>query len=656
MSTLQRATAVRTTTHPLDPLGADEIAVASAAFRAHAAYHREVAFVWVSLSEPGRDELATSRRDGGAPPRRARIVAYDRVARTIIEAVADVSTSEIVSWRAIGLAWPPTGLHEYELAVAAVKQDTRWRAALARRGVGDTADVLVQAWPPGYPHPEFAGRRIANAIAWIGAGGDDNQFARPIEDLVAFVDLDSREVLEVREPSIVAIPVQPGNYAPELATAPGNWPTFSGPRSGLRSIEIAQPEGVSFELEGRRIRWQGFELVVGFTPREGIVLHEIGFRAGGRLRSIVRRASLSEMWVPYGDPALAHRIKNVFDEGECGLGRLANPLQLGCDCLGEIRYLDGVVNDEAGAPLVIPNAICIHEEDTGVAWKHTHDNGSVEVRRGRRLAISSFSTIGNYDYGFFWYLHVDGTIAFEVKLTGVISTGAIAPGDVPVHGTLVAPGVYGPNHQHWFNVRLDTAIDGDANSVYELDARIDPVGPTNAHGNAWTAERTLLERESTAQRATDPAAGRTWLIANDESRNAHGQPVAFQLVPGPAPRPALQPDAPALQRALFATRSLWVTAYDEDELHAAGEYPYGSSGGDGLPAYASGDEPLAQRDIVVWHSFAAQHVVRPEDWPVMPVTTTGFHLRPFGFFDANPTLDLPRPQPSGACTTAHHCR
>ena len=64
---------------------------------------------------------------------------------------------------------------------------------------------------------------------------------------------------------------------------------------------------------------------------------------------------------------------------------------------------DGSVN-------TIESAICIHEEDYGIQWKHMDMNmlGANEVRRSRRLVISSIATIGNYDYGLFWYLHLDG--------------------------------------------------------------------------------------------------------------------------------------------------------------------------------------------------------------------------------------------------------
>ena len=124
---------------------------------------------------------------------------------------------------------------------------------------------------------------------------------------------------------------------------------------------------------------------VGFTPREGLVLHELSYDE----RPIIYRASLAEMYVPYGDPAPTHRFKNVFDKGEYGVGWLANPLTLGCDCVGEITYFDGVVNDQDGEPMTIPNAICMHEEDYGIGWKHTDfRTEEVEVRRLRRLVIS----------------------------------------------------------------------------------------------------------------------------------------------------------------------------------------------------------------------------------------------------------------------------
>src|ERR671934_227743 len=206
--------------------------------------------------------------------------------------------------------------------------------------------------------------------------------------------------------------------------------------------------------------------VLAYKPGNGVKVDREAFivlrdRSNGEERPVLYRGSVSEMWIPYGDPSPQHYRKNVFDMGEYGVGLLSNSLELGCDCLGEIRYFDGVVNDNDGNPLTITNAICLHEEDYGILWKHMDfRTGQTEVRRSRRLVLSNIATVGNYEFGYFWYFNQDGSIGYEVKMTGVMSNGSIAEGQKPKHGYMVAPGVYGPHHQHFFSLRLDMMVDG----------------------------------------------------------------------------------------------------------------------------------------------------------------------------------------------------
>src|SRR5919108_677475 len=261
-------------------------------------------------------------------------------------------------------------------------------------------------------------------------------------------------------------------------------------RTGVQAPISEEEFMAAEEVVGHEVRWQKWRLRIGFNAKEGLTLHEVGYEDRGRVRPIVHRASLSEMFVPYGDPAPTHINKNVFDMGEYGIGWLANSLTLGCDCLGEIHYFDGVVNDQDGNPRTIENAICTHEEDTGISWKHTDfRTEEVEVRRARRLVISMIATVGNYEYGYFWYLNTDGTIEYEVKLTGVISTGALPPGQKPAHGVLVSPGLYGMHHQHFFCVRLDMEVDGEQNRVVEVDSEPIPMGPDNPTGTVWVTKK-----------------------------------------------------------------------------------------------------------------------------------------------------------------------
>src|SRR6185436_12491175 len=234
----------------------------------------------------------------------------------------------------------------------------------------------------------------------------------------------------------------------------------------------------------------------GFNAREGLTLHHLRYRDKGQDRSILYRASLDEMVVPYGDPGPTQRRKNAFDVGEYGMGMCANSLELGCDCVGLIRYFNANMTNSRGEPLTIKNAICMHEEDYGILWKHTDRRlPTPEVRRSRRLVISSVSTVENYEYGFFWYLYQDGSIQFEVKLTGILSLGALPPGETRRYGQLVAPQVYAPNHQHFFNMRQDFDLDGAANTVYQIDIVPDSPGPDNPFSNAFSAAPTRLQTE-----------------------------------------------------------------------------------------------------------------------------------------------------------------
>jgi primary-amine oxidase len=631
--------------HPLEPLAPEEVAAASAILKAEKGLGPTARFVFIALHEPPKAAVQA----GESVPREAFVMLYERSERKTYEAVVSLSDEAVVSWRHVEGVQPPVTFEEFMACEAAVQADAGWQAAMRKRGVEDFSLAMIDPWAAGYMGEEDAAttRRILRPLTWVRSEPGEHGYARPVEGLVVEFDLDAMAVVAVHDYGVVPLPPKAGNYDSARMAAADNVPSFASERSDLKPIEITQPEGPSFSVEGHAVSWQKWRLRIGFTPREGLVLHDIGYEDRGTLRPIIYRASLAEMFVPYGDPAPTHRFKNVFDMGEYGVGWLANPLMLGCDCLGEIRYFDGVVNDQDGEPMVIPNAVCMHEEDAGIGWKHTDfRTEDVEVRRLRRLVISTIATVGNYEYGYFWYLYTDGTIEYEVKLTGVISTGALAPGERPAHGTLVAPGLYGPHHQHFFCVRLDMAVDGNANSVVQVDSAPEPEGPDNPMGTAWATHRTVYSRESEAQAQIDPLHGRYWRIENAGKPSALGDPVAYKLMPGENVAPMFSPGSRFAQRAGFTRNHVWVTAYDPEQRFAAGDYPYQHSGGDGLPRFAAADRPTEDTDVVLWYTFGAHHVVRPEDWPVMPVTHIGFKLKPSGFFDGNPALDMPASAPA----------
>ncbi len=268
--------------------------------------------------------------------------------------------------------------------------------------------------------------------------------------------------------------------------------------------------------------------------------------------------------------------------------------------------------------MVLQNAICMHEEDVGIAWKHfDYQRETTEVRRMRRLVISSIINLSNYEYGFFWYLYQDGSIEFEVKLTGVLSTGAYRPGEKPRHGTAVAPGLYAPNHQHFFCVRLDADIDGQANTVVEVNSEAVPMGPENPYGTAWRSVETPLLTEKAAQRRVHPESGRFWRITNPARRNEMGAPVSYRLHPGDNVSPFLHEDSPMRRRAL-SPPSTCGDPVRAQERYAAGNYPWQNPGPDGLPRWTDADRSIDNTDVVMWYVVGTHHVPRVEEWPSCP--------------------------------------
>jgi primary-amine oxidase len=642
---------VRTALHPLSQLSGEEIEATAAILRSEGRLGEQVRIHGMGLKELAK--AAVLAFELGQPfDREVEVVLRDRERRLTCEAVVSLTEGVVTSWVERNDVQPPLTIPELLECESTIKADPRWQEAMRRRGVEAFELAMIDPWPLGNNGPDDdpeKGRKVIG-LTWMRRDEEDNGYARPVENLIVHFDLDETRVIRVEDHGVVPIPPRAANYSTASLTDPDNYPVFpEGPRQDLKPIDIVQREGTSFTVEDNQVEWQKWRFRIGFTQREGLVLHTISYRDQDRWRPIVYRASLSEMYIPYGDPSPQQYRKNVFDMGEFGLGIWTNQLELGCDCLGEIRYFDAFICDDQGRPVKIVNAVCMHEEDAGLLWKH-HDfrSGGTEMRRSRRLVVSSICTVGNYEYGFYWYLYQDGTIEYEVKLSGVVSNGAVADGERPLHGVLVAPGVYAPNHQHFFNVRLDMTVDGERNSVYEVDSVADEPGAENPNGNCWRARQTLLGRESDAQRRVDQLAARYWRIENPTSQNALGDAVAYKLQPGDNTGAFFQPGAPGLARAGFAASHLWVTAHDPSQMHAAGQYPNQSPGGDGLPRYVQADRELENGDLVVWYTFGAHHVPRPEDWPVMPVVRVGFQLKPVGFFDANPALDLPAPH----CHTA----
>ena len=619
-------------THPLDQITSEEINKAVDLCKSHQDFCEETVFINISLIEPDKDLL----RKGSDVElsRKLKIRGINSNSDGGFESILDITNNQIISLdRVSNDAQVTYSMAEVFMAQELTKANKDYQEALEKRGITDLELIQIDPWPAGgIVHETIEpGHRAFKTISFLKENKSDNAYAKPINGIISHVDLTLKKVTCVEDHGVVELPKAHGRYDAD---------SQSELRDQPKKIDITQPEGPGYIIEGNLISWEGWELRASVNPDEGPVLHQVSLNG----RSILHRAALSDMVVPYGTADPMHSWKAVHDGTEYGFGTLVNSLTLGCDCLGEIYYMDANMLMFDGSVNTIESAICIHEEDYGIQWKHMDMNmlGANEVRRSRRLVISSIATIGNYDYGLFWYLYLDGTVQCEVKLTGIVGISAY---DEKVHRKdqdfRISDELVAPIHQHLFCVRMDWDLESGDNQLYETNVEALPISEDNPHGMQLSAVAKHLKTESEAKRNVSNASSRTWKIINANKTNSFGLPSGYKLLPGNTPALLAHPDSPPGKRASFAKYNLWATPFDKGEQAAGGEYSVMHSGQGGLDELTASNRDISECDLVTWHTFGVTHTPRPEDWPVMPVEYCGFHLIPVGFFEKNPTINIP---------------
>ena len=543
-----------TNSHPLDPLSADEIRQAAAILRRDQTIGDTWRFASIELKEPAKTALPGLEAAGQPASREAVVVCWDRTDGQAFRAIASLTGNDVTRWEHLPGQQPNMTVDEWHECDEMLRAHPALAKALARRGIIDMSLVLTDMWAYGAALvPErYQNRRIGWSDVWYRGSELGNPYAHHVTGLHPVVDLNTMTLLELEDSD-------PGDRSPDVM---GEYlPSLLPMRlREVTPLRITQPEGVGFALDGHLLSWQNWQLRLGFNHREGLVLHQVAYQDGDRLRPVAHRLSFAEMVVPYRDASPDHYRRTAFDIGEWGLGFMTTSLSLGCDCLGEIAYLDAVVHDSRGEPRTIPNAICVHEEDSGVGWKHVDERAGVEVRRARRLVVSFHVTVANYEYLVYWRFYQDGNIECEVRATGILVTShASAPGARPQNGTLVDQDTYAPFHQHFIVARLDLDVDGTGNTVYATDSVPAPVGGEDPYGLGLVVQSTPLRTEKEGKQESGWGTQRGWKVVNDNMPNGLGTPVGYKLVPSAAFPPLLDPGSPAYRRAEVIGHTLWVT-------------------------------------------------------------------------------------------------
>ncbi|KAL3444541.1 copper amine oxidase [Aspergillus insuetus] len=629
--------------HPLDPLTSDEILLISGLLRKR---YGDIHVKSMAILEPPKRILSqylAAERTGQRNerlPRHAKISlhrANDTRLYLICVAIVNQTVQELSSVDDPHLAQLDVG----ELAQVrdACLRHPRVIDEVRKFGLPEGTEVICDTWPYGRDTDEALSRRIQCYLYARNPQTNheaSNHYDNPLPFSPLF-DIGTLELIDITFlPTGADSVVRKTHYQPRAAKEYHQDLRAKPTRTDLKPLLVRQPQGPSFQVEGQLITWQKWRFRLGFNWREGMTLHDVTYDG----RELFYRLSLSEMFVPYGDPRSPYSRKSVFDVGDIGAGIAANDLKLGCDCLG---YFSFALSGPRGEVLQKDNAVCMHEIDNGIGWKHTNTlNGLVSIVRARVLVLQTIITVGNYEYIFAWHFDQAAGLHYQIQATGILSTVPIDHGVQVPWGTNVNEGVMAPNHQHVFCLRIDPAIDGHNNTFVEEDSLPMLLNHDNPLGVGFITTTKPLLTSGTSEFALN----RVHKIINQTQINkSSGKPVAY-AIHSPARQMLLaHPQSWHSKRAAYSRHPFWVTRHHDDELYAAGEYTYQSLppvGAKGVATWAERGDCTEDADIVVWHSVPLTHNPRVEDYPVMPCDTMTVSLKPSGFFEGNPALDVPQ--------------
>ncbi|XP_021960522.1 copper amine oxidase 1 [Folsomia candida] len=572
------------TSHPLDPLTSEEIKAAVEIIeKSRDKLNMAFIYHYIALSEPPKSLLlpfflVDSMASMELHPRKVFLCLSDKGSGAVFEAVVNLRTNERESFVQIYNVRAPLSPEDWlNSDIDIIRADEKVKQRCAAVGFPDTDLVTAGPWDMSFvaDRTEYMGRRLVQYFLYGKKFPSDNHYAHPLDFVVVF-DLDSRTVFAIedlpthddfsQENSGNSAPKGERNYDPELRGG------VEFLRKDDKPITTDSPEGVSFTIKGNEVQWQKWTM-------------------------------------------------RAFDSGQFGTGYNLDSQTLDLDALGAVSFMDVVLHNASGYPVVHKNAISIREEDAGILWKHVdYRTGKGSIARSHRLVFSTIATFGNYEYIFNWMFYQDGSIQCATQMTGLISTNMMTAGARPTsYGTIVAPQVNAQYHQHFFTARLDVDVAGNTNSVSVVD--IEPVpdetgSPNNRYGQGYQVNHKLLRTPTDARTKLSPATGRLWMVTNPTKLHEFtNKPIGWKLMPANSPPLLMHEDSPTRRTAAYLNYDVWVTTYQDDQLFPGGFYLNES----GLPAWVA-NTPTASIenvDVVIWHNFGLTHIPRVEDFPIL---------------------------------------
>ncbi|XP_028773514.1 primary amine oxidase-like [Neltuma alba] len=633
-----------TTEHPLDPLTKDEIAlIRTIVLKKHPS---DATFHYVGLDDPDKTTLlkwaSSPNKNLVHIPRLAFVIAI--VKSQIHEILVNLKTRKILSDNVhTSNGFPTLTSDEQNEAILLPLKYGPFIESVKKRGL-NLSDVVCAAFTVGWYGETKSIRSLR--IECFMMGETANIYVRPINGILILVDIDKMKIIQYRDRSVEPVPkAEDTEYRIEHQQPP------FGPK--LHGMAMIQPEGPGFKIQGHSVSWANWKFHVGYDVRAGVVISmaSIYDLDKHKSRRVLYRGFISELFVPYQDPSDEWYYRTVLDAGEYGFGQSMVSLEPNRDCPPLAQFMDVYLHDREGKPVLLENAFCIFEQHGGISWRHT-ENGIPDQKIRCEFGGEIGGDCGQlrvYDNVIDWEFKPSGSLKLGIALSGILEIKAV---DIKhkdemkeeEHGTLVSENSIGVYHDHFYIYHLDLDIDGEENSFVKTDLKtVKVTDGSSKRKSYWIAEAQTLKNESAAKirLGSSPA---ELAIVNPNKKTSVGNEVGYRLIPAMPVHPLLIEDDYPQMRGAFTNYNVWVTPYNRGEKWAGGLYVDQSHGEDTLAVWTKKDRNIENKDIVLWHVVGIHHVPAQEDFPIMPLLSTSFELRPTNFFERNAVLKTPSPK------------
>ncbi|KAL2458155.1 Copper amine oxidase family protein [Abeliophyllum distichum] len=634
--------------HPLDPLTLTEFNRVKKIIQSHELFKDSVyALHSVVLEEPEKKAVLKWKKGDPLPARRAAVIA--RASGVSYALTVDLGTGEVTRHETNPHSGYPTmTLEDMSSVIWAPLASADFNRTVIERGV-DLIDLACLPISTGWFGMAEEGRRLIK-IQCYSMKDTANFYMRPIEGLTVVVDLDTKEVVKITDNG-KNIPIPKADNTDYRFSVQNSYQRLVNP------ISIEQPNGPSFTIEDDHlVKWANWEFHLKPDPRAGVIISRVMVRdlSSGDVRSVMYQGLTSELFVPYMDPSDAWYFKTYMDAGEYGFGLQAMPLDPLNDCPRNAYYMDGVFAAADGTPYVRSSMVCVFESYAGdIGWRHSESPiTGMEIREARpkvTLVVRMAASVANYDYIVDWEFQPDGLIRIKVGLSGILmvkGTPYVNMNQVnqqeSLYGTLLSENVIGVIHDHYITFYLDMDVDGTDNSFVNVHLQREYTSPKESSRMSYLkAVRNVAKTEKDAKiklKLNEPS---EFHVVNPSKTTRVGNPVGYKVVPGATAANLLDLNDPPQKRGAFTNNQIWVTPYNKSEQWAGGLFVSQSHGDDTLEVWSQRDEPIENKDIVLWYTLGFHHIPCQEDFPIMPTVSSSFDLKPVNFFESNPILRIP---------------